>query len=59
MNKAVADQIVRIRGKLDTKEHSEMLADLFLEDSIDCVVKEMRWDTMPHHKVTLIVEVYL
>lgn len=40
-------------------QHTEILADLFLEEGINCVVKEMQWDTMPRHKITLKVEIFL
>jgi hypothetical protein len=60
MNEKVVEHIVKLRALIhkDIKLHKDTLADLFLEEDIICQLQEMRWDIMPRHKITLIVEVF-
>lgn len=59
LNNKIVEHIQKLHKRDTTrKDHKDILADLFLEDTIMCYVEEIQWDTHPRGKFTLKIEVF-
>ena len=59
LNEKVVEHIQKLRGSfISNNNHAHVLADLFLEEDLNCIISEIQWDTHPRHKVILKVEIY-
>ena len=62
MNEKVVEHIQKLRAQMHNQHkdmHSviETLTNLMLEEDLNCYINKILWNTLPTHKITLVLEI--